>query len=293
MMAAADRIEITLTGRGGHGAMPHLARDPVVAGAQIVSALQTIVARNADPIDRAVVSITQFHAGDADNVIPETAMLGGTARSFTPAMQDLIERRLGEIAQRHRAGARASRLEVRLRARLPGDRQQRGRDRARARPPPSRWSARTRSTARRAPVMGAEDFAFMLEQRPGSYVFIGNGGGDGRADGPPPRLRLQRRGAALRRELLGAPGRARAAGPLRRRGTGSAVMISARATVDRRSVGAGGVPRLTRQWRLGEANHELSGQASLVHRDRGRGRADHRLRDVAGRRGGARPPPTQ
>ena len=83
MMAAADRIEIWLTGRGGHGAMPHHACDPVVAGAQIVSALQD-VARNADPIDHAVVSITQFHAGDADNVIPQTALLGGTARSFTP-----------------------------------------------------------------------------------------------------------------------------------------------------------------------------------------------------------------
>ncbi|MCE3246789.1 MAG: amidohydrolase [Geminicoccaceae bacterium] len=176
MMAAADRIEIRLTGRGGHGAMPHHACDPVVAGAQIVSALQTIVARNADPIDRAVVSITQFHAGDADNVIPQTALLGGTARSFTPEMRDLIERRIGQIAQ-----GVGQALEVEVAPRY-----------ERGYPATVNSEAETELAAAAAaavvgedrvdrataPVMGAEDFAFMLERCPGSYVFIGNGGGD-------------------------------------------------------------------------------------------------------------------
>jgi metal-dependent amidase/aminoacylase/carboxypeptidase family protein len=176
MMAAADRIEIRLTGRGGHGAMPHHTCDPVVAGAQIVSALQTIVARNADPIDRAVVSITQFHAGDADNVIPQTALLGGTARSFTSEMRDLIERRIGEIA---RGVGQALQVEVEA-------------SYQRGYPATVNSAAETELAAAAAaavvgedkverdpaPVMGAEDFAFMLERRPGSYVFIGNGGGD-------------------------------------------------------------------------------------------------------------------
>ena len=176
VMAAADRIVIGLTGRGGHGAMPHHACDPVVAGAQIVSALQTIVARNADPIERAVVSITQFHAGDADNVIPQTAFLGGTARSFTPEMRDLLERRLGEIA---RGVGQALGVEVVV-------------SYERGYPPTVNSEAETELAARAAaavvgedkvdrapaPVMGAEDFAFMLEQRPGSYIFIGNGGGE-------------------------------------------------------------------------------------------------------------------
>jgi amidohydrolase len=175
VMAAADRIDIQLTGRGGHGAMPHHACDPVVAGAQIVSALQTIVARNVDPIDRAVVSITQFHAGDTDNVIPQTAMLGGTARSFNPEMRDLLERRIGEIARGigqalgvavecsyHQGYPPTVNTEAETELAAAAAAEVAGADRVDRAP---------------APVMGAEDFAFMLEQRPGSYVFIGNGGG--------------------------------------------------------------------------------------------------------------------
>jgi hippurate hydrolase len=175
VMAAADRIEIRLTGDGGHGAMPHLARDPIVAGAQIVCALQTIVARNADPVDRAVVSITQFHAGTTDNVIPGSAFLGGTARSFSPEMRDLLERRVGEIA---RGVGRALGVAVACTY-------------ERGYPATVNAEAETEEAARAAsevvgpdqvdrapaPVMGAEDFAFMLERRPGAYVFIGNGGG--------------------------------------------------------------------------------------------------------------------
>jgi hippurate hydrolase len=147
-----------------------------VAGAQIVSALQTIVARNADPIDRAVVSITQFHAGDTDNVIPQTALLGGTARSFTPAMRDLIERRIGEIG---RGIGQALGVEAEVTY-------------ERGYPATVNSEAETELAAAAAaavvgedkvdrapnPVMGAEDFSFMLQQRPGSYIFIGNGGDD-------------------------------------------------------------------------------------------------------------------
>ena len=213
MMAAADRIEIRLTGHGGHGAMPHHACDPVVAGAQIVSALQTIVARNADPIDRAVVSITQFHAGDADNVIPQTALLGGTARSFTPEMRDLIERRIGEIA---RGVGQALEVEVAT----PTSAATRRRSTARPRPNSPRrrrprWSARTRVDRAPPPVMGAEDFAFMLERRPGSYVFIGNGGGDEAPMVHNPEYNFNDEALPYGASYWSKPGRAGPAGPLR------------------------------------------------------------------------------
>jgi amidohydrolase len=173
-MAAADRFKVTINGRGGHAAMPHQCRDPLIAAAQIVLALQTIVARNVDPVQRAVVSVTQVHGGDTFNVIPETAMLTGTVRSFLPEVRDLLERRLHEIATGIGA-ALGARVEIEY---------QRGY------PPTVNTEAETEIAAlaaaevagedkvdrAREPTMGAEDFAYMLEQRPGSYVFIGNGG---------------------------------------------------------------------------------------------------------------------
>jgi amidohydrolase len=175
-MAAADRFKVTITGRGGHAAMPHQCRDPLVAAAQIVLALQTIVARNVDPVQRAVVSVTQVHGGDTFNVIPEAAMLTGTVRSFLPEVRDLLERRLREIAT-GLGTALGTRVEIEY---------QRGY------PPTVNTEAETEVAAlaatdvagedkvdrAREPTMGAEDFAYMLEQRPGSYVFIGNGGGE-------------------------------------------------------------------------------------------------------------------
>jgi amidohydrolase len=156
--------------------MPHQCRDPLVAAAQIVLALQTIVARNVDPVQRAVVSVTQVHGGDTFNVIPETAMLTGTVRSFLPEVRDLLERRLHEIATGI-GTALGVRVEVEY---------QRGY------PPTVNTEAETEIAAlaaaevagedkvdrAREPTMGAEDFAYMLEQRPGSYVFVGNGGGE-------------------------------------------------------------------------------------------------------------------
>jgi hippurate hydrolase len=173
MMAAADRFTLTLQGQGGHGAMPHITRDPLPAAAQIVLALQTIVARNVDPVKQAVVSVTQIHGGDAYNVIPQTALIAGTCRSFAPEVRDLIERRVGAIA--HGVGE-ALQIEVDVRY-------------ERGYPPTVNSEAETDLAADVAaevvgddrvdratpPVMGAEDFAYMLEQRPGSYIFLGGG----------------------------------------------------------------------------------------------------------------------
>jgi amidohydrolase len=176
IMAAADRVEIRVIGQGGHGAMPHLCRDPLVAAAQIVVALQVIVGRNVDPVAQGVVSITQFHGGDADNVIPQTVTLRGTCRSFTAEVRDLLERRMDEIARgvaaAHQVAAEVvytrgypatvnTETEVALAAEAALDIV--GEDRV------------DRSVA---PVMGAEDFAFMLEQKPGAYIFMGGGGDD-------------------------------------------------------------------------------------------------------------------
>jgi amidohydrolase len=176
IMAAADRVEIKVTGQGGHGAMPHLCRDPLVAAAQIVVALQVIVGRNVDPVAQGVVSITQFHGGDADNVIPQEVILRGTCRSFAAEVRDLLERRIDEIARgvaaAHQVAAEVvytrgypatvnTETEVALAAEAALDIV--GEDRV------------DRSVA---PVMGAEDFAFMLEQKPGAYIFMGGGGDD-------------------------------------------------------------------------------------------------------------------
>src|SRR5216683_5883273 len=99
LMAAADRITIEIEGRGGHAARPHVTIDTVLVGAQIINQIQSIVARNVDPLNAAVISICVFQAGSADNVIPQTALLRGTARSLTPDVRDLLEKRLHEVVE--------------------------------------------------------------------------------------------------------------------------------------------------------------------------------------------------
>src|SRR5438309_984229 len=99
LMAAADRLTIEIEGKGGHAARPHFSVDTVLVGAQIINQIQSIVARNIDPLEAAVVSICLFHAGNTDNVIPQTALLRGTARSLKPDIQDLLERRLHEVVE--------------------------------------------------------------------------------------------------------------------------------------------------------------------------------------------------
>src|SRR5215831_14160120 len=98
MMAAFDIFEIAIKGRGGHAAMPHLSVDPIVAAAQVVTSLQMIASRNVHPLESAVVSVTQIHGGDTWNVIPETVVLRGTARSFSPAVRDQMEPAIRRIA---------------------------------------------------------------------------------------------------------------------------------------------------------------------------------------------------
>ena len=172
-MAAADEITITVEGQGGHGAMPHQCIDPVVVGAQIVIALQTIASRNVDPLDSCVVSVTRFQAGTANNIIPQSAWLNGTVRTLKPATRDAVEKRIHEIAAGlAAAGGATARVEYR-----------------RSYPPTVNHAAQTdfaAAVARKvagdphvdsnaAPEMGAEDFSFMLEARPGAFIFIGNG----------------------------------------------------------------------------------------------------------------------
>ncbi|MFY8151382.1 MAG: M20 aminoacylase family protein, partial [Hyphomicrobiales bacterium] len=172
--AAADLVRIVVEGKGGHAAKPHLAVDTILVAAHIVVAIQSVASRNVDPIGQAVVSICAFNAGFTNNVIPQTAELRGTVRTFDPAIQDMVERRLKEIAEGTAAlfGAKAELTYTRgcpavvnhaaeadyaaaVAAEVVGE-----------------------SAVRRdkPPSMGSEDFSFMLEERPGCMIGIGQGG---------------------------------------------------------------------------------------------------------------------
>jgi amidohydrolase len=176
MCASLDIFEITVTGKGSHGAMPHQGVDSVLAGSHIVTAFQSIASRNVSPLDSAVVSVTQFHGGDAWAVIPDSVVLRGTTRSFKPAVQDMIEANMRRIAEgiAQTLGARISfRYERRY-------------------PPVVNTALETKFAADVAaeivgdervdrdvtPTMGSEDFAFMLNEKPGCYIFVGNGAAD-------------------------------------------------------------------------------------------------------------------
>lgn len=173
IMAAPDKFQLKLTGLGGHAAEPHNTADTIVIGAQIVGALQTIAARNANPLRSVVVSVTQFHAGTTHNIIPEEAFISGTVRSLDEGVRDLAERRIGEIAAGI-AAAHGATIEYEY---------------ERACPVTVNHPAETEHAARAAidvvgaanvdtevdPSMAGEDFAFMLQARPGAYIMIGNG----------------------------------------------------------------------------------------------------------------------
>jgi hippurate hydrolase len=173
MMAAADRIYIDIEGHGGHAARPHFSVDTVLVGAQILSQLQSIVARNVDPLESAVISITQFHAGTADNIIPHTAHLRGTARSLTPEVRDLLERRVREVVE-GTARLHGAKATVTYKRDYPVTRNHE-RQTAFAAEVAASVVGRERVDATVPPVMGAEDFSFMLEARPGAFIFVGNG----------------------------------------------------------------------------------------------------------------------
>lgn len=177
MMAGSDVFEIVVKGRGCHGAMPDMGIDPIQIGAEIVTAAQTIVSRKLPPLTAGVVSITQFHAGDAWAVIPEEARLRGTARSFDENISQFLERNLRELSEGI-ARAHGAKAEVTY---------------TRGYPPTINSKAEAEFCQKVTealvgaenvrtdlpPSMGAEDFAFMLKERPGAYIWLGNGPTEG------------------------------------------------------------------------------------------------------------------
>jgi len=173
LMAAADRLIIEIEGKGGHAARPHLSIDTVLVGAQIINQIQSIVARNIDPLQAAVISMCVFQAGTTDNVIPQTALLRGTARSFDPDVRDMLEQRLHEVvegtARLHGATAKLT-----YRRDYPVTRNHERQTAFAASVAGEVVGAAQVDTAV-TPVMGAEDFSFMLEARPGAFIFVGNG----------------------------------------------------------------------------------------------------------------------
>jgi amidohydrolase len=172
IMAATDAIDIKITGHGGHAARPHICIDSVLVGSQVINALQSIVSRSIDPLESAVISICEFHAGNARNVIPQTAELHGTIRTLTPEIRELVEKRVREVVAgvAQITGAKidlvyergypvtvnhASQTDVATRV--------------------AREIAGESNVHETPPLMGAEDFAYMLEARPGAFIFCGNG----------------------------------------------------------------------------------------------------------------------
>ncbi|HZQ12540.1 MAG TPA: M20 aminoacylase family protein [Pseudolabrys sp.] len=173
IMAAADYVAIEIEGKGSHAARPHLGIDAVLVGAQIINNLQSIVSRNVDPLESAVVSICMFHAGTAENVMPQTARLRGTARSLTPKVQDLLEKRIPEIAE---GTARLYGATAKVKYR-------RGYPVLKNHPAQTDFAVQVarqivgedRVNPDMAPLMGAEDFSYMVNARPGAFIFVGNG----------------------------------------------------------------------------------------------------------------------
>ncbi len=172
IMAATDAIDIKITGLGGHAARPHICIDSVLVGSQVITALQSIVSRSLDPLESAVISVCEFHAGNARNVIPQTAELRGTIRTLTPEVRELVEKRVHEVV----AGvAQITGAKIDLVY-------------ERGYPVTVNHASQTDMATRVAqeiagegnvhetpPLMGAEDFAYMLEARPGAFIFCGNG----------------------------------------------------------------------------------------------------------------------
>ena len=174
VMASSNEFKITITGKGGHAAMPHMGIDPVPVACQIVQGFQTILTRNKKPVDAGVISVTMIHAGEATNVIPDSCEIQGTVRTFTFETLDLIERRMQEIAEGLSAAFGAT-------CAFEFERNY----------PPTINTPYEADFARKVmadivgegnavpqePTMGAEDFSFMLQEKPGAYCFIANGFG--------------------------------------------------------------------------------------------------------------------
>jgi hippurate hydrolase len=173
MMAAADFVTIDVEGVGAHAARPHLGVDTVLVGAQIINAMQSVVARNVDPLKSAVVSICMFQAGNTDNVIPQTVRLRGTARSLDAGVQNLLEANLHRIVE-NTAAAYGAKAKLTYRRSYPvlvnHDKETEF-----ASAVASQIAGGERVNTKLPPMMGAEDFSFMLNTRPGAFIWVGNG----------------------------------------------------------------------------------------------------------------------
>jgi len=177
MMAAADALTIDIEGVGAHAARPHLGVDTVLVGAQIINALQSVISRNVDPLKSAVVSICMFRAGNTDNVIPQTVQLRGTARSLAPEVRDLLEKRLPVVVENTAAayGAKAKLIYKRGYPVLVNHEKQTEFAASVA----GQIAGQEKVDTGLPPMMGAEDFSFMLNARPGAFIWIGNGASAG------------------------------------------------------------------------------------------------------------------
>ena len=178
--ASSNEFKIVVRGKGSHGAMPHLGIDPVPVACQMVQAFQTIVSRNLRPIDTGVISVTMIHAGEATNVVPESCVLEGTVRSFTTEVLDLIERRMRVVAESTCAAFEATCEFSFVRNYPPTINPERETDFVRAVMEEVVGAKRVREFE---PTMGAEDFSYFLQARPGCYFVIGNGDGAHRQSG--------------------------------------------------------------------------------------------------------------
>jgi amidohydrolase len=173
MLAATDEFFIDITGVGGHAARPHATVDPIVVGTGLVQAFQSIVARSVDPLESAVVSVTKFHAGDAHNIIAETAQVGGTVRTLKPEIRDLVEKRMRALVDGF-ATAYGARIDIRYDRNYPVTRNH-PRQTEFAASVAAEVVGAARVDTEAPPLMGGEDFSYLLEERPGAFVFIGNG----------------------------------------------------------------------------------------------------------------------
>ncbi|MBB5608458.1 MULTISPECIES: M20 aminoacylase family protein [unclassified Janthinobacterium] len=181
MMASSNEFYVTIKGKGAHAAQPHKGIDPVMVAVQIAQSWQTVITRNKSPLDTAVLSITQIHAGSATNVIPDDASLIGTVRTFTTPVLDLIEERMREIAV-HTAAAFGAEVEFKFKRNYP-PLVNHARETAFAVEVMKAVVGADKVNDKVEPTMGAEDFAFFLQEKAGCYIFIGNGDGEHRDGG--------------------------------------------------------------------------------------------------------------
>ncbi|RJG02251.1 M20 aminoacylase family protein [Noviherbaspirillum sedimenti] len=181
MMASSNEFEAVIRGKGAHAAQPHKGIDPIMVAMQIAQGWQTIISRNRNPLEAAVLSITQIHAGSATNIIPDEARMIGTVRTFSTATLDMIEARMEQIAA-HTAAAFEAQVDFRFQRNYPAL-VNHARETAFAVEVLQAMVGAEQVDTAVEPTMGAEDFAFMLQEKPGCYVFLGNGEGQHRAAG--------------------------------------------------------------------------------------------------------------